>query len=304
MSERRPDLVCVTGDLLSRRSGIPELERLLAELRPASSSSGTTTSRTAATRSRSASIRRCSARSRTWRSSATSRSSSSCAGSASRSSASTRGRTRRGGGAARARRPERGSPHPPLPLPGHRRGGSRRRSTSSSPGTTTQGRSSCRTRAEGSDFAHPRIRDVEGVFRVRRDELHVSPGLGTTFVPFRFFAARGHRAGCVAQSAPRVDPCRRPRSRPRAHRTFHGLRSTDGGSGHLERGARSLRGRRRARGRRSLGARDAMRPRSPARDEDTLAIDVHLELEWGAGAEVVARRCSGASRSTSSAWRT
>ena len=32
--DRRPDLVCVTGDLVSRRSGVPELERLLRELGP------------------------------------------------------------------------------------------------------------------------------------------------------------------------------------------------------------------------------------------------------------------------------
>jgi uncharacterized protein len=32
--ERKPDLVCITGDLVSRRSGMAELERLLAELGP------------------------------------------------------------------------------------------------------------------------------------------------------------------------------------------------------------------------------------------------------------------------------
>jgi hypothetical protein len=32
--ERRPDLVCVTGDLVSRRAGMPELERVLRELGP------------------------------------------------------------------------------------------------------------------------------------------------------------------------------------------------------------------------------------------------------------------------------
>jgi predicted MPP superfamily phosphohydrolase len=32
--ERHPDLVCVTGDLVSRRSGVPLLERLLAALGP------------------------------------------------------------------------------------------------------------------------------------------------------------------------------------------------------------------------------------------------------------------------------
>jgi len=38
------------------------------------------------------------------------------------------------------------------------------------------------------NLAHPRIRDVQGIFRYRTSALHVSPGLGTTFVPLRFFA--------------------------------------------------------------------------------------------------------------------
>ena len=37
-------------------------------------------------------------------------------------------------------------------------------------------------------LAHLRARDVEGVYRYGASVLHVSPGLGTTFVPFRFFA--------------------------------------------------------------------------------------------------------------------
>jgi len=37
-------------------------------------------------------------------------------------------------------------------------------------------------------LAHLRARDVEGVYRYGSTALHVSPGLGTTFVPFRFFA--------------------------------------------------------------------------------------------------------------------
>jgi predicted MPP superfamily phosphohydrolase len=37
-------------------------------------------------------------------------------------------------------------------------------------------------------LAHLRARDVEGVYRYGPTTLHVSPGLGTTFVPFRFFA--------------------------------------------------------------------------------------------------------------------
>jgi len=37
-------------------------------------------------------------------------------------------------------------------------------------------------------LAHLRARDVEGVYRYGSTVLHVSPGLGTTFVPVRFFA--------------------------------------------------------------------------------------------------------------------
>jgi predicted MPP superfamily phosphohydrolase len=37
-------------------------------------------------------------------------------------------------------------------------------------------------------LAHLTARDVEGVYRHGSTVLHVSPGLGTTFVPFRFFA--------------------------------------------------------------------------------------------------------------------
>jgi predicted MPP superfamily phosphohydrolase len=37
-------------------------------------------------------------------------------------------------------------------------------------------------------LAHLGTRDVEGLYRYGPTVLHVSPGLGTTFVPFRFFA--------------------------------------------------------------------------------------------------------------------
>jgi predicted MPP superfamily phosphohydrolase len=37
-------------------------------------------------------------------------------------------------------------------------------------------------------LAHPRSRYRNGVYRRRATTMHVSPGLGTTFVPFRFFA--------------------------------------------------------------------------------------------------------------------
>jgi predicted MPP superfamily phosphohydrolase len=37
-------------------------------------------------------------------------------------------------------------------------------------------------------LAHPRVRHAEGLFRRGSTVQHVSPGVGTTFVPFRFFA--------------------------------------------------------------------------------------------------------------------
>jgi predicted MPP superfamily phosphohydrolase len=37
-------------------------------------------------------------------------------------------------------------------------------------------------------LAHPRVRELAGLVRHTGGALHVSPGLGTTFVPFRFFA--------------------------------------------------------------------------------------------------------------------
>jgi predicted MPP superfamily phosphohydrolase len=37
-------------------------------------------------------------------------------------------------------------------------------------------------------LAHPRAREVEGLFRFPGGTLHVSPGLGTSLIPFRFFA--------------------------------------------------------------------------------------------------------------------
>jgi uncharacterized protein len=37
-------------------------------------------------------------------------------------------------------------------------------------------------------FAHPRTRYAAGLYRRPAATMHVSPGLGTTFVPFRFFA--------------------------------------------------------------------------------------------------------------------
>jgi predicted MPP superfamily phosphohydrolase len=37
-------------------------------------------------------------------------------------------------------------------------------------------------------LAHPRARFVAGLYETPAAAMHVSPGTGTTFVPFRFFA--------------------------------------------------------------------------------------------------------------------
>ena len=50
-------------------------------------------------------------------------------------------------------------------------------------------------------FAHLRWTYAEGIYRRPGGVLHVSPGLGTTFVPFRFFA-RPEATELVLESAP------------------------------------------------------------------------------------------------------
>ena len=49
-------------------------------------------------------------------------------------------------------------------------------------------------------FAHLRARFQRGVYRTPAGVMHVSPGLGTTFVPFRF-AARPEATELVLRSA-------------------------------------------------------------------------------------------------------
>jgi predicted MPP superfamily phosphohydrolase len=60
-------------------------------------------------------------------------------------------------------------------------------------------------------LAHLRARDVHGLYRYGPTVLHVSPGLGTTFVPFRFLARP--EATEVVLRAPRARAARR-RARP------------------------------------------------------------------------------------------
>jgi predicted MPP superfamily phosphohydrolase len=48
-------------------------------------------------------------------------------------------------------------------------------------------------------LAHPSARYASGVYRTRAAVMHVSPGLGTTFVPFRF-AARPEATELVLRS--------------------------------------------------------------------------------------------------------
>ena len=84
----------------------------------------------------------------------------------------------------------RGPAHPALPLPLRPELPARPgRSISCSAGTCTTGRSRCRSGATGSiRFAHPSVRFATGLYERPGGTMHVSPGLGTTFVPFRFFA--------------------------------------------------------------------------------------------------------------------
>ena len=49
-------------------------------------------------------------------------------------------------------------------------------------------------------LAHPRAKYNRGLYRRGRTVLHVSPGLGTTFVPLRFFA-RPEATELVVESA-------------------------------------------------------------------------------------------------------
>ena len=44
------------------------------------------------------------------------------------------------------------------------------------------------TRGRRLTLAHPKARFVAGLYRTPATTIHVSPGTGTTFVPFRFFA--------------------------------------------------------------------------------------------------------------------
>ena len=50
-------------------------------------------------------------------------------------------------------------------------------------------------------LAHPRAREREGLYRYGDTTLHVSAGLGTTFVPFRYFA-RPEATELVLRAAP------------------------------------------------------------------------------------------------------
>ena len=188
--ERRPDLVFVTGDLVSRRDGLPLLERLLTQLPgcivvlgnhdfadsrdPFSERidgdeldrlEGVTLLFDECDRGRGSRSPRPDRRSR-----------------------STDLRALRVP-PGRARRPDRRPPHPPLSLPGcraacsrglvrpdPRRALPRRSDRRAVPGTAgCASRTSVRETWKASTATAPTA-------------LHVSPGIGTTFVPFRFFA--------------------------------------------------------------------------------------------------------------------
>ena len=94
-----------------------------------------------------------------------------------------------GGAAVGARRAGRRPAHPALALPADRRpAASAAPSTSSSPGICTTARSACRTGAARCGSRIRARRTTTGSTDRAGGVLHVSSGLGTTFVPFRFFA--------------------------------------------------------------------------------------------------------------------
>ncbi len=65
---------------------------------------------------------------------------------------------------------------------------SRASSTSCSPGTCTPARSSCRIPGGGCGSRTSALATSRASTTTAPTQLHVSPGLGTTFVPFRLFA--------------------------------------------------------------------------------------------------------------------
>jgi hypothetical protein len=190
VTERRPDLVCVTGDLLSRRSGLPLLQRLLRELPPPclvvlgnhdldrtrdpfsqrldpalvagieSVRLLTDESIEVVLRGRRVQVVGVDPRTYAQRE----------ARPAELIDGSTELRILLCHFPGIARRSREGAFH--LVLAGHLHAG---QIVVPFPGGKLR-------------LAHLRARDVEGLYRYGPTVLHVSPGLGTTFVPFRFFA--------------------------------------------------------------------------------------------------------------------
>ena len=96
--------------------------------------------------------------------------------------------------------------------------------------------------------------------------MHVSPGLGTTFVPFRF-AARPEATELVLRS-PHV---------------------TDGQASISAGHPRALRRRRRARGRRACAASPAGAASRSTRTTACVRVELHLVVDWGASIPDVGR---------------
>ena len=201
VSERRPDLVCITGDLVSHPRGEPRLRALVASPRP--------------------SVRR--ARQPRRRRHARSRH---VVGSQprlrhppvlprGRAPRSRAGETARGRGGSRhaARRDRLGRRRRPGDLSGQASAAARarrtagrryaccsvtfRESSSAIPGASFDlilaghlhaGQICLPLPRRRVTLAHPRAELVSGLYRTSAGTMHVSPGTGTTFVPFRFFA--------------------------------------------------------------------------------------------------------------------
>jgi hypothetical protein len=187
--ERRPDLVCVTGDLVSRRRGVPLLERLLSELGPCLVVLGNHDYAD----SRDPFSQRIDPATFAGIDGVTVLGDEAV-------ELELRGRTVQVVGveprtyARRAARPEQlADPSAALRILLCHFPGIARRMPSDVfhlvlAGHLHAGQIAIPLPRRKLRFAHPRARDVEGVHRYGTTVLHVSPGVGTTFVPFRFFA--------------------------------------------------------------------------------------------------------------------
>ena len=188
VAERQPDLVCITGDLVSHPRGLPLLEQLLGTLdRPYVVLGNHDVAVTRDPFSRAAELDGLEDLAVLLRDEAV------VVERGRRPNPDRRhrrrelsARDRRGPGSSSTRRPACGSCSATFPT--STASSRRAHSTSCWPGISTPVRSRSRRRAGRITLAHPGGRFVAGLYPAAGGVMHVSAGTGTTFVPIRFFA--------------------------------------------------------------------------------------------------------------------